>query len=243
MRRPAPRGSDLLPGADPFVLRVLMGLAALVVGVTILRSLNVPVDRLAWWSFDSVGRSGAFGWWQPLSSLLIHAPGSSGLTSVFIDSVLLYLIVPSVRNEIEDSVTVRALLAGVLGGIVVGLGANALGLGFGARFGWGSVLWSLFLLLGLKGPERTFLLFWVLPVSGRAIVWGSLALSALFCVSEASLGNFAGLGTWLGTAGYWYGLGPGGRRRQLKAKAGTIERELRSLRVIQGGRNSDDDVN
>lgn len=236
MRRPAPRGPDLLPDVDPAVLRVVIALGALAIAITLLRAFGLPVDLLLW-------RSGAGSWWQPVTSLFVHYPGSTGITQVLIDLLLLVLVLPSVRAELGDRGVLRVLLAGAAGGIVLGAGADALGLVSGVRGGWGSLLWALFLSLGLRGPDRVFRLFWVLPVSGRALVWGSLGLSVLFCVAEPTLPSATGLGTWLGTALWWFGPGPGGRRRSLKRHAATIERELRGLRVIQGGRNADEDVN
>jgi hypothetical protein len=209
-----------------------MALGGLAVALTIARAAGLPVDALIW-------VAGRDQWFQPVTSLFVHPGGSGGLTQVLIDCVLLYLILPAVRGELEDRSIAALLVAGAAGGVLLGLGAeHVVGVG-GARAGWGSLLWALFLSLGLRGPERVFRLFWVLPVTGRALVWGSLGLAILFCVAEFSLGSAASLGTWLGATAWWHGPGPGGRRRSLRRQAKSIERELR---VIQGGRNAGEEV-
>jgi len=48
------------------------------------------------------------------------------------------------------------------------------------------------------------------------------------------------MGVWLGTFGWWHGLGPGRRRRELRRKGVAVERELK-LTVLEGGRTNDGD--
>jgi hypothetical protein len=80
-------------------------------------------------------------------------------------------------------------------------------------------------------------LYFVLPVSGRMIVWGTLIVLVLMLLAAPVTASLEPMGVWLGAWAWWNYRGPGARRRNLKRQAHKIERELRSFQVIEGGRS------
>jgi hypothetical protein len=110
----------------------------------------------------------------------------------------------------------------------VGSGAPALG--------WQPLTLVLPVLLGLHRPDTDILLL-VFPIKARWFLWGVLVVGVLQLLAERSLGTWQGLGVWLGAVGWYHLLGPGSRRRTLRARAAGIERELSRFQVLEGGRD------
>ena len=101
-------------------------------------------------------------------------------------------------------------------------------------------------MFGLTMASRTIYLFFVIPVNGRFLLWMTAVVSGLVFALSLGTGDIGGaepLGTWLGTYGWWQLRGPGARRRELKRKAASIERQLRRFEVIEGGKGQGDQDN
>jgi len=213
--------------------RLLGGLFAMYVLELLLRNVGVDVYALVWRPFGQ-----GFVIHQPLLRFFVQGDDSSALFNVLIGLLVLYFLLPAVEQVLDRSTWLRGAAAGVVGGTLVPLVLDAVGLiPSGGTMGWVVSSMSLFLLFGLAVPEGVVRLFFVIPVSGRIIVWGTLALSVVFFLLGRSLHTAEGLGVWCGVVGWWHGLGPGARRRELTNKASSIEAELRKFQVIEGGRS------
>ncbi|TNE89213.1 MAG: hypothetical protein EP330_12300 [Deltaproteobacteria bacterium] len=106
--------------------------------------------------------------------------------------------------------------------------------------GYSSLLLAMVTLFGLRAPDASVLLMFVLPIPARVFIWLSGLTAGLTAL--AFPGRLGGdyLGAFLGVLLWWYGRGPGKRRRELAAQGRQVERELRRFTVLQGGQADDD---
>lgn len=223
-----------MPSLSPWMTRVLGGLFALYVLELVLRNAGLDVYALVWRPLGS-----GFAPYQPFGRFLVQGDDSGALFNVLIGLLVLYFLLPAMDQVLERAQWLRGLAAGVVGGTVLPFLLDVVGLApGGGAMGWVVSTSALFLLFGLAMPDGEIRLFFVLPVSGRIIVWGTLALSVLFYLLGPSLHTAEAIGVWCGVMAWWYGLGPGARRRQLQKKATSIEAELRRFQVIEGGRSN-----
>lgn len=222
------------PPLEPWLRNLLVALFALYVVELVLRNTGFDVYDAAWRPFGA-----GFAAWQPVTRILVQ--GDSVLTVVF-GLLTLYFLVPTVLGHLGADRLRQALAAGFVGGTAATL---LLALAFadqGMLTGWApTVIVTLLALFGLVAPEATIYLMFVLPVSARFLMYatGVFATLTLIVVPRA-MGSAESFGVFFGVLGWWYGLGPGARRRDLKKKAAKIERELRRFEVIEGGRAQGD---
>lgn len=238
--RPREDGFDSfrLPPLHPWMRNLLVALLVLYLVEVVARNfVGVPVDLLAWRPMGAGFRP-----WQLLSHYLVQGPGRGGTTSVLLSLLVLYFFLPPLSDMLSRRHFAEGVAAGAAGGVLLGLALDLfLGLG-GAASGWSVAPMAMVVLFGLAMPGGVVRLFFVIPVTGRWIVWGTVAIAGLFLLADPGLDAAEHLGAALGVVGWWRWRGPGARRRELARKARDIERELRRFEVIEGGRGEDDDL-
>jgi hypothetical protein len=232
--RPSNQAGPQLPTLEPWMRTLLMALFGLFVLEVVLRFGGLDLSFLGWFPLGL-----SFEGWQPLTHFLVFGPGAGSVYQVLLGLLILYFTLPAMGATLT-----QRQLAGAAGTIAVVAAAVAfladlLGLVHGPAFGWISVSIGLIVLFGLARPTATILLFFVLPVSGKVIVWGTLGIDVLVYLAEPTLGTAEGVGAWVGAVGWWQLMGPGAKRRVLKAKKAHIEKELRRFEVIEGGRSQE----
>lgn len=229
MRQGAAGPQPQLPPLAPWMRNLLVGLFALYVVELLAANAGLPVQALAWHPFGS-----GFEPWQPFTRFLVQGRSVLG---VLLGLLVLYFLLPAVDRLLTREQMSQALLAGAAGGTALPLLLDLVLVGGPGIHGWTVLSTSLVLLFGLAVPSGVVNLWFVIPITGRVIVWGSLGLSVVLFLLDPSLRTSEGIGTWLGVYGWWNVLGPGGRKRQLRRKARRIERELRRFEIIEGGRS------
>ena len=224
--------ASYLPPTSPWVRTTCLALLGAYVAELVLRLAQLPVDQLAWWPM-------AFGFqpWQPLTRLAVQG----GDPGVVLRVVFGLLVLWFGAAALDRRRLAQAVGAAWLGGSGLGLGLDALGaLSGGPTFGWTPLLGAVLLLFGLQHPDRQVLLYFALPIPGRALVWGTGGIALLMFLAQRSLGTADALGGWLGVWAWWSTLGPGGARRRLLRRGAQVERQIGRLRVIPGGRSERD---
>jgi len=194
---------------------------------------GLPIDLLRWRAFGA-----GFAPWQPVSRYLVQGQGVLG---VVLAGVVVYFFLPTVQKMVSTRQLLEALGAGAAGGTLLALVLAAFGPAAGATTGWAPLVTVLVVLFGLKIPDATILLFFVLPVPAKLLVWGTGVVAFLLLLAGFDMGHADFFGTWLGAVGWWYWRGPAGRKRKLMRDAHRIERELSRFTVLDGGKNRPDD--
>lgn len=222
-----PAAPPLLPPAPRWIRNLCGGLLALYVAELVARTAGLPVDLLAWFPLR-----GGFAPWQPLTRFLVQGGDPGTVLRVVIGLAAIWFGLP----QLDRGLVARAAVAAAVGGTVVAFALDALGiLGPFADLGWTTPLFGTFVLYGLLRPDAQILAYFVLPVTGRALVWGALGIAALMFLAQRSLGTADALGAWLGVWLWFRTLGPGGHKRRLRARGRAIEKELSRFQVIEGG--------
>lgn len=192
---------------------------------------HVPAFTLAWFGFEQGFRP-----WQLATRYLVQG---SDVSSFIFGALALFFALPALDRTFSKRQWGAWLAATVIGGTVIGLVLNRLGIVSGTAFGWSVFAGSAFTALGLAHPEQEIRLFFVLPVRGTHFAWGTGAVSLIFVLANRSLGSADMLGAWAGVMGWWHLFGPGARRRTLVAKGKQVERRAQRFRVVEGGRQDD----
>jgi hypothetical protein len=235
MSRGTPQVQVQLPTLLPWHRNLLVILFAAYVIELVLYNARVPIyDWLAWHGFSS----GRFAPWQPVTRLLVQGASRGAVFGVLFGLLVLYFFLGPLEEMLDRRRLARAIGAGAVGGTLLPLAVDALGLLSGTgdtAFGWSFLVLALPALFGLARPDADVLLL-VFPVKARVFLWGALVVALLILLVEQSLDSFGSLGVWLGVYGWWNLLGPGARRRDLKRQAQGIERELHRFQVLEGGR-------
>lgn len=231
-----------LQGTGP---RIAAALGALWLVELLLRAAGLdPIRWLAWISWGP-----GFIPWGVLTWPLVQ--GSSVL-GVLIGLYIIASIVPSVLAGYDQRKSREALGAIYAGGVLAGVVgqvlsvATGLPIATGSTLGWNHLFAGLFALFGLRTPEGTVHLNFVLPIQARWFVWLSVGIPALMWLAALprgmTLGPVVSMGCWAG-AWWWFHnrsfRSPrGGRKRraELKRKARKIEHELK---VLRGGKDDD----
>lgn len=231
-----------LPPLLPWVRNLLLGLFGLYVLEIIARSYSgLSVDQLAW---APLGHG--FRVWQLATHYLVQGASSQAAMRLVFGLLILYFFLPAITQVLSRQVLVRGMAAGAVGGLVLGLGGDGLlhllgGSGAASAMGWWVLTGSAVMIFGLAMPNADIRLFFVIPIKGVYFVWGSVILSLIYVALGPSVSTFELLGATLGPLAWWHWLGPAARRRHLKAKARSIEKELARFTVIEGGKSDDDD--
>jgi len=223
-----------LPRLEPWMVRLLAGLFGVYVLELVARNAGLDLYGLAWRPFLH-----GFAPWQLLTHYALQGSQDGSVTNVLFGLLMLYFALPAVEATVERGLWLRALAAGAVGGLVLGLLVDVIGLaGVAPAMGWLPLTIGLFVLFGLALPQGVVKLFFVLDIPARWLVWMSLGFLLLRMLLAPSLAAAEGLGVWCGVVGYWYRAGPGARRRHLQREKRSVERELRRFEVIEGGRST-----
>ena len=221
------------PTLYPWMRNLLIGMFALY--VVELASYNAGFDPyvLAWLPIGN-----GFAPWQPLTRFLVQGPS---VFSVLMGMLLVYFLLPAVWEHVDPRRLRDALIAGVIGGTLLPFGLDLVLADTGPLMGW-TTLAFIYLptVFGLSMPNQTVYLMFAIPVNGRFILGmtGVVAVLVLLFGAGATLQSAEPAGAFVGIVGWWQVLGPGARRRELKKKAASIERELRRFEVIEGGKST-----
>ncbi|NCG18225.1 MAG: hypothetical protein GWP91_04335 [Rhodobacterales bacterium] len=218
-----------LPQLLPWMRNLLLGLFGLYVAELVLRNAGVNVYALAWHSLDS-----GFQPWQPLTRFLVQGDSTQAVLGGLIT---VYFFVPGVWQLTQGNQMRDAVIAAAIGASVAVFLVDIATTGGALVLGWPVLAIALVALFGLLAPDHTILLMFVLPVSGKMMLWGTLGISLIGFLISPSMASVQGLGAWLGVYGWWNFRGPGARRRTRINKSKVIERELRRFEVIEGGKS------
>ncbi len=222
-------GGFQLPPLTPLTRNVLIALFVLYTVELMARNLaGAPIDVLRWYLFGQ-----GFSAWQPLTRYLIQGQGVLG---VVLAGVVVYFFLPVMERMFSLRQVAEALACGAAGGTALGLALDLLGLAGGSTGGWAPLVTVLIVLFGLKIPDATILLFFVLPVPAKVLAWGTGVIAFLLLLASFDLSSIDLFGTWLGAVGWWYWRGPAGQKRRLLRKASQVERELNRFQVLDGGK-------
>ncbi|MBW2254721.1 MAG: hypothetical protein JRI25_09020 [Deltaproteobacteria bacterium] len=233
-QQPQMMGGIELPPVTPLTRNVLVALFVLyVIELTAANVLGLPTRALAWSGFGE-----GFALYQPFTRYLVQGNGVFG---VVIAGVVLYFFLPIVERLCNTAQLVEALIAGAIGGTVLGLILDAIGLLHGMALGWSVLVEVLVVLFGLMRPKAVIRLFFILPIEARLLVWGAALVGFLLLLATMDLMSADFFGTLLGTVGWWHTRGPAGHRRKLLRDASRIERELDRFTVLPGGRQDSQD--
>jgi len=202
------------------------------------------VPWVAWWGFGQ-----GFVPWGPATWPLVQGPS---VLSVLIGLYIVATFLPAILAGYDRRKSMEAIGAIYAGGVLAGLVGNGasyatgLPLATGVALGWSHLFAGMFALYGLRNPEGTVQLNFVLPIEARWFVWLSIGIPALMWLANLptgmTLGPIVSIGCWSGA--YWWfhnrafrSPRPGRRRREeLKKQARRIEHELR---VLKGGKDDD----
>jgi len=221
------------PNPEGWQRNLLIVLLALFVVELLLPYAGIEPSLFAWQPLAA-----GFEWWQLVSHFVFH--GQPSVIPVLFALVVLYFFLPAVTEVIDLDSLGQAVVAAAVVGTLLPFGLDAAGLlGTEPTGGWENLVLALPILFGLARPDRQVFLL-VIPAPAKVLVWGSLAIAALYLVGLRTLGTAEMMGVWLGTFGWWHLLGPGRRHRELRSKGASIERELR-FTVLEGGRANDGD--
>jgi len=218
----------MLPSLQPWMKKLLVALLAIYVAELVLANASVDLGGLAWHSFGA-----GFGLWQPFTRLLVQGRSVSGVLG---GMLTLYFFLPAVWQFATPQQMRDAAIAAFAGSCLAIAAADLIISAPGVVSGWPVLCVALVVLFGLFAPDLKVYLFFTLPVSGSLMVWGTLAGSVLYFLTNPSMFTAQGLGVWVGVYAWWRLLGPGARRRHLQNQAKDIERELRKFQLIEGGK-------
>ena len=220
----------VFPSPPRWLRNLLIALLVAYVVELVLRNDALPTDQLAWHSFEH-----GFAWYQVPLRFLVQGPSAFG---VVFGLLLLYTMGPSLLDAMPWPDLRMGILMGAVGGTVLPLLVDVANLGDAMQtaHGWVPLLSSVLALYGLYLPSNTVYLFFVIPVSGRLIAAFTGVLCALGFLLSPGMASAQPLGMFAGTVGWFYGMGPGARKRMLRNKAAKIEAELKRFEVIEGGK-------
>jgi hypothetical protein len=228
MRAPDQAGS--FPDPPQWAKQLLIGLFVVYVAELVLNAAGLPILALAWYPTGQ-----GFAPWQLLTRFLVQGPGVVG---VLVALFVAWFIIPVLEQVLRRDQLAEATAAMAAGATILPLVADATGLFQGSVIlGWTSFITGWVVLFGLAQPDGEVRLYFVLPVTGRMIVWGSLGLYALFLLAAPVTASLEPIGVWAGAYAWWSYRGPGARQRYLRQQAGKVERELRRFEVLDGGKS------
>jgi hypothetical protein len=219
-----------LPPLSPVVRNILIGACALFVLELVLNLVQPElVASLAWYPLGN-----GFMLFQPLTRYLVQGPQPLGF---LLSLMVLYFFLPMVFDQFGKGKWVPILVFSWAGSVALGLLADITGFlaSTGPAFGWSTLGTACVALFGLTRPKAVVNLFFVLPIKAGIFAWGTGLIALLYTLVSRDLNTIQHLGTWCGLMAWWFGFGPGSRRRKLKAKARKIEKDLKRFTVLDGG--------
>ncbi|MCO4743519.1 MAG: hypothetical protein KC912_01940 [Proteobacteria bacterium] len=231
MQGPGPaQGGIALPPLTRGLKVLLIALFGLYVLQLICENyLGIPVSLLAW-------APGTPGPWQPFTRFIYQMADPPGFLLMLL---AFYFFVPPTLEQNPRRELIEIAAAVFLGSTLLALGMDQF-FPKSATAGWGSVLIAMLALFGLRAPGSTILLAFVIPIEARIFVALSGGIAGLTLLFAPGLQGGDYLGAFLGVLLWWYGRGPGKRRRELASQGRQVERELRRFTVLQGGQSDDD---
>jgi len=228
---PQHRTNSGIPSLPPALTTLLGALFVLYAAELAVQSVGrVNLNSLLWKPFGL-----GFHPYQLVSRYFIQGPA---VLNVFIELIVLAFFAPTLMRALPTRKLAQAMLATAAGGTLLGLLVDVTGLTGGYANGWSVFVAAGIALFGLLQPEATILLFFVLPVPAKLLTWGTLAMALLNFLATPSLAAADYLGSILGLIAWWYGVGPGARRRPATRPRGSKG----GFHVLQGGRNRGDDM-
>ena len=156
--------------------------------------------------------SGAFGPWQVVTYAFLH-----GSVSHLVFNMLgLWMFGTELEHVWGQRRFVTFYFASVLAAALTQIAVNVV-MGGGPTVGASGGLFGLLLAFAMLFPNRTILLFFVIPMKAKwlALLYGVLELYQGVYVMNSGVAHFAHLGGMLGgylTLRYWRGQAPFGRR-------------------------------
>jgi hypothetical protein len=235
MSRGQPQVQVQLPTLLPWHRNLLIALFAAYVLELILNVAGVPLYRVLPWHSASTG---SFELWQPITRVFVQGANNSAVFGVLFGLMIAYFFLGALEEALGRRKLLTAILAGAVGGTLLPLTLDVIGLLTpDVALGWSFLVMALPTLFGLARPDADVLLYFF-PVKAKVFLWGGLVVCLLLILVAQTLSSFQTLGVWVGVYGWWHLLGPGARRRDLKRQARGIEREIRKFQVLEGGRRN-----
>lgn len=221
-----------MPPVPPWLRNVLVALVALyLIEVAAFNLLGTALYFTLGW-YDPVAMP-----WQLVTRYLVQGVGSQAVMRLLFDLLLIYFLAPQVVTAFAPRQRTQLLAAAVVGGTVMAGLLGAIGFASAPAMGWHGLSIALITLFGLSNPEGVIRWNFVFPIPGKVIAWGTGVINALILLGEHSMMAADDFGVWAGIMAWWFLLGPGARRRQLVGKSKKLERDLRNLQVLPGGRD------
>ncbi len=221
-----------LPPVPPWLRNILVALVALYLVEVAAANLfgTAFYVVLAW--YDPIAMP-----WQVVTRYFVQGLGSQPVMRLLFDLLLIYFLAPQVVSSFDLRQRMQVLAAAVVGGTVVAGLLGAVGFASAPAMGWHGLSVALITLFGLSNPEGVIRWNFVFPIPGKVIAWGTGAVNALILLGDHSMMAADDFGVWVGVMVWWFLVGPGARRRQLVGKGKKLERDLRNLQVLPGGRD------
>jgi hypothetical protein len=231
-QRPANVDTFGMPPLPAWLRNLLIGLVALyLVEVALANVVGASLySALAW--FDPIAAP-----WQIVTRYLVQGLGSQPVMRLLFDLLLIYFLAPQVASAFDNRQRQQILVACIAGGTLVAGLLGAVGFAVAPAMGWHGLSIALITLFGLSNPEGVIRWNFVFPIPGKVIAWGTGVVNALILLGEHSMMAADDFGVWAGVMAWWFFVGPGARRRQLIGKTKKLERDLRNLQVLPGGRD------
>ncbi len=200
------------------------------------------------------GVTGDFYLWQPFTYMWLH--DTQGLGHVLFNMLALFFLGPPLERRWGKRTFVKFYL---LSGVIAGVFSVLAGLMIPSWFGMptlgasGSIL-ALLAAFSMVLPNAEVLLFFVVPIRARYIIWIAIGIDLLMFFASNPATNTLGVHTHIGGAvGAWLLITGNWRPRvawaRLNRKVGRAsggaaranKKPRHGLRVIKGGRSDDDE--
>lgn len=235
MRQRATIGDIGLPPIPSWVRNLLLALfGAYVVELLLVNFARLPLYSFLPWYPDRLTTAP----WQLVSHWLVQGPDPM---NVLFGLLALYFALPALERSFSRRQLLEASFTGAAAGLLAGIAGDLLGLGVSPGFGWTFVAGAAFALFGLAMPNAEVRLFFVLPVTGRTLAWGTGIVAGLIVLASRSLGAIELLGAWAGVMLWWHRIGPWLARRRGGPSA--PRRAPQKFQVLDGGRGFPPDRN
>lgn len=192
--------------------------------------------------------------WQPFTYMWLHDTGGFG--HIFFNMLGLFFLGPPLERRWGRRTFLKFY---VLAGVIAGVFSVLMGLLIPAWFGSptlgasGSIL-AILAAFSLVMPNAEILLFFIIPIKARLIIWLALGVDVLMFLASDPTSNRIGIHThfggalaaWLLITGNWRPRVAmqrlrawSSRRRPPRGPTGGGRKGRSGFRVIQGGRDDD----